>query len=628
MFSGKNKNDDWEDSLLRATIIFHQKDSSRSRDALMLKAFYAIIVYSKDYSISNIKSLFKQRFGLTYTDSEVKQKLDSLKAEGLIDVSDDYSQISLIRDKQEVDFYTNLEKETDALFDHIINKLQSSRKTSFSNQERNGIKNNIKTALSIYFHHFGFAYVNLKRDAKESQISNAIKICENGLNKIDAEKLIGMLCSLIMNPTQDQRRILEQWARAYVTMEILNLDPSLRNFRATKLRDKTFVIDTDVVLHSLCTHAKYSNNFRTIIKQLSLTGCKFIIPTKVLKEVESHLQQAKIKYTAMGKAFDQFTEELLENDNVFIEDFIKRRRAVPEDADMPFSAYIANLFKNQSNRLLYTRIRAVLGKDFEEWNNDKLIELQTEEEKQLVNRIKEITEVSEKGSRRHDKYNLELANTDARIFLTIKSRNDNQKGTEDIAFSKYYYFMTMSRKVKTAALDIFQNLQSANCICHPNALLTILHQIGVINTELNYLNLFENPFLAYTAEKVKNEIKPLLDNNIDLKYADYITLREDADLQLNELITKDGKINETKIANLSERGYLFAKENTEKTLEIARLNKSLIEKEADNIKKGDRIRELESQTKRQNKKEEFIKNTQKKRIKNGRFLSNSKKRKK
>ena len=602
MFSGKKKNDDWEDSLLRATILFHKKDCSRSRDSLMLKAFYAIIVHSKDAGLDTIKTLFKQRFGLSFSDNDVKQKLDQLKSEGLIAISEDYDKITLIKEEeQEDDFYTVLEKETDELFNKIIEKLEKSRRSDFSNQERNNIKRNIKKALSIYFHHFGFAYVNLKRKAKENQITNTIKICENGLNKADAERLIGLLCSLIISPSEDEKRILEQWARAYVTMEILNLDPSLRNFRATKLRDKTFVIDTDVVLHFLCTHAKHSDNFRTIISQLSSTGCKFIIPAKVLNEVEAHIQQAKTKYSSKGSAFDQFSEELLENDNVFIEDYVKYRRAVPEEADMPFSAYISNIHTPKSNRLLFSRIREVIGKDFEVWDNEKLIELQTQEGKRLASKIKEITDVSEKGIRRRDEYNLELANTDARIFLTIKGRNDNLTGLEDVAFSKYYYFMTTSRKIKTAALDIFQHSEPANCICHPNALLTILYQIGVINTDINYLNLFENPFLAYTAEKVKTEIKPLLDNNLDLKYADYIKLREDSDLQLNELITKDGEANEKIIEDLSERGYLFAKENKEKTLEIARLNKSLIEKESDNIKKDDKIRELQSKLKKQNK---------------------------
>ena len=144
----------------------------------------------------------------------------------------------------------------------------------------------------------------------------------------------------------------------------------------------------------------------------------------------------------------------------------------------------------------------------------------------------------------------------------------------------------------------------------------------MIDTEVDYLNLFENPFLAYTADKVRKEIKPLLENNLELKYADYIKLREDTDLKLNELITDDGEDNDKKIADLSERGYLFAKENKEKTFEIARLNKSLIEKEKENITKDDKIRELESKLKKQNKKSEYMMDNRiRKKKRNGIFMS-------
>ena len=65
--------------------------------------------------------------------------------------------------------------------------------------------------------------------------------------------LVGAMADVIDEPTLQEKNILEKWARAFVAMEVINLDPSLRNFKATKLREKSFVIDTDAVSYTHLT---------------------------------------------------------------------------------------------------------------------------------------------------------------------------------------------------------------------------------------------------------------------------------------------------------------------------------------------------------------------------------------
>lgn len=73
---------------------------------------------------------------------------------------------------------------------------------------------------------------------------------------------MGALADVINNPQRQEKEILEKWARAYVAMEVLSLDPSLRNFKVTKLRTKIFIIDTDVALNALASKARYSAVYR------------------------------------------------------------------------------------------------------------------------------------------------------------------------------------------------------------------------------------------------------------------------------------------------------------------------------------------------------------------------------
>lgn len=111
-------------------------------------------------------------------------------------------------------------------------------------------------------------------------------------------------------------------------MEVINLDPSLRNFKATKLREKSFVIDTDVALNALTTHAKYSVVYREMINLLRRAGCKLYVPHIVVEEIQSHIDAANKRYIFEGSQWLSMTDEILENKiaNVFVEDYVKNSK--------------------------------------------------------------------------------------------------------------------------------------------------------------------------------------------------------------------------------------------------------------------------------------------------------------
>ena len=65
---------------------------------------------------------------------------------------------------------------------------------------------------------------------------DAVDVVRKGLPDNLGKALVGAIADALNEPTSQERDILEKWARAFVAMEVINLDPSLRNFKATKLK--------------------------------------------------------------------------------------------------------------------------------------------------------------------------------------------------------------------------------------------------------------------------------------------------------------------------------------------------------------------------------------------------------
>lgn len=589
MFSGSKRNDEWEDSLLRATILFNEKKSGYNRDELLLNAFYAVIVHGKgEYTKKQVSDLFKERFELEFDDREITKKLQALKNKGLIEIESVTGKVTAVESTEPgSDFYKALDDETNRILDTILARVESNITTKLSPRDKNQIRENAKSALSAYFHQYGFAYVNLKKQVTDrDKLEDAIKMAKQNLSTKTGDSLIGALCDIILNPNDEEKAVLEKWARAYVTMEILNLDPSLRYFKNTKLREKTFVLDTDFLLHCLCTHTRHSASFRLVCQQLQNIGCKFFLPEVVITEVTRHIGSAVYQHNVEHVEFDDLSDELLRN-NVFIEDYVRRKRENPQEADMDFNTYISNIYDNRYPGLLVSKIESAIGDRYEVWVEDDLVDLESVMDKDFAQKIKKITEKSEKGAARSEEQNQDLSDTDARLFLTVKRENEKipQSGQDNTPFSYYYYLLSMSSKIKGAALEIYRGQDCANCVCHPNALFSILQEIGMTRGEhVEYLNLFENPFLVYTSERVKEAIKPVIKSDQQLKHRDLMKLRCDVEIDFNKMLNGTAEERNEELEKAEKKGYLFAADRQKMEEENRRKDK-LIEEQKEELKK-------------------------------------------
>lgn len=560
MFRGKNRNDQWEDTLLRAVILYNSISPRLKGNPLLTKAIYAIVAESAQNGASaeNIKDLLQERFSLDFSTQEIENKLKALKSEKMLTVENDRYFASTASDEASA-FYSTLSKETDEIIEHVVEKALSVGHLSVTVQDRFKMMENAKSALSTYFHHFGFAYIGLKKNAEENEIKDAVDVAKHNLSKPLADRLIGALFELISAPDDKHKTVLEKWARAFVTLELLNLDPAARNFKQTIIRDKTFVIDTDVALHCLTENTRYSKSFRQIVTTLSDAGCRIVIPNKVRSEIESHIVQAQVEYAKISAVIDELTEEVLSRENVFVEDYILRRRNVPDDRNLSFSKYISLFYNPNQPYLLTGRLKQIFGDNYVTWGETELTRIETPEENAILENLITVTENSSKGVTRQDVHNEDIARTDARIFCTIYKKNKSLSDSD--SYRARTYFLTMSHKIKRTVKKVLADDNAAECLCHPAVVVSLFQEMEVKGKagkiQANYLNLFDNPFLSYTSEKVWNEIEPLIRKNIELRYDDLMKLRLDAELNIhnNLLNTTDPNSVWEKASYLKKSGY-------------------------------------------------------------------------
>ena len=476
------------------------------------------------------------------------------------------------------------------------------------------IKMIIRKALSVYYKMAGLTFFKLQKG--HENIKEAIgETFKQSIERNSAKRLIAAIGETIETPTEEEQACMVKWARAYVVTQVLRLDPMLKNFRQDKLRKKSFVVDTDVLLRTITTHTAQSVEYRRNIEYLRKLGCKLYVPADVIKEVKGHAEEA------LGLAGELGTKQLLElrstllngpKANVFLEDYINLVLSDDDNKDMPFNVYMGNIYRQVDPSVLQRRITSVIGEQNLK-RSMPIYELDEDTKTKLSEKILQITSSTEKGSRRSEKFNEKVSMSDAKLYLTIQKCNMESGGdtTNDGILSYKLYLLSQSHKTVDSAKSL--GIYKEDIICSPKSLTAVLSQLGDIQmNDAEIINLFENPFLVYTAEEIWNKIEPILKKGGFIYYADTNQLKSLVDVDFDEALrTDDPEERLTYYKKFTDLGFKFSEELTRlasqnitlrKENEVMRVenqkNKDIIERLSKEKKKARHLSRLENWKKR------------------------------
>lgn len=597
-------NDEMEAAQLRSVLLFSEFGNSSKRTDMMPRVLLSYIIKEKGQAtLDSITQCFNTNFKANHKTAEFKSFVEKLINKNLVKEKNGcYSAIS--DQKEGTLFFERLDKDTTSLINGIIQRYEHLSKTTCT-INRSIIEQNVTNALSTYFKLASLSIVN---NPSFPPVSDSVKAVLKNLQEKDGERLVSAIGQTIQQPTDKERDVLNEWAKAFLLTQILKIDPTLVNFKMSLIRQKSFVLDTDIVLNILATDARHSKEYRTLIAKLQEIGCSIYVPQDVKKEVEGHADQAcKIAKGFGTSQLDNFTSYELEGpqSNVFIEDYVKSRRACPNRKNMAFETYIRNIYIKGHPNVLHERLRSVLGENV----NKELKEVSLDEniQERLKKEINERTIDSFRGITRKLEINKSLSETDAKIYLTLRDYN---KSVEEEGLLKYkFYFLTQSTRTIRAARDI--GIYDFDIICHPEALAVVLTEIGQLpKGDISVINLFENPFLAHAATAVWDRVEPVLQEGFQINYKELEQLRADVDVRFDEFLLSDNPQERVEYAQSYRKlGYTFANDLANMDDEIKKLrvdNYRLEQEREEQIKDNEKMRIAIERDKKKRKKEKYF----------------------
>lgn len=577
--------DSLEASELRSALIFGHKKISNSRDAIMMKAVYSIILFQSEgnRSVNEIIDSYSQKLcreGDTIDHGQIKTILDKLVTKKLIEIKDEQV---VVKESVNVEkFINDVNVKTASLINGILERTQRLYGRLIDQKVKERLKLNVEKALSVYFKLAGFEFLGKAVRISDNEAEDAVSVAMQNIgDKQLCNALIGALADTIHAQDDETREILEIWARAYMSTQVMNLDPSLRQFKLKQLRGKLFVLDTDFVLNCLTKMSRYSKVYRNVLDTLVSNNCQceVRIPKEVVEEVNNHARSAIFLYNQFGDKVTELPDEFLESQlaNVFIEDYVKIKRSDANYKDYTFEAYLKNIVYPKRPSFLEQKVakispKIIMGLDESAYKADedpRLNELQ----KSIFQDISK----SERGGRRDDAINQQIAKTDAILYLSVYHKDKGLK--EKDALSKKAYLLSRSIRPMMCAKKL--KYENYDVICRPQTLSAVFSEIGVVKEEsTSVINLFENPFLTYTAHRIWKDVEGLMSVGVDLRYAEIDRLRYEYEDDINSVLTANTSEEfDNEIRKWIAKDYNWAKNTGELLDKIQALKQELAEKD-------------------------------------------------
>jgi hypothetical protein len=189
---------------------------------------------------------------------------------------------------------------TNSFISDIVEKVVNESRLRISQEERGRLERNAKDVLAELFRLLGIELANqfqernipspLYLEASQRILAMAKRQTRGNIGEL----LVAALAEAIQHPNVEQARVLAGWARTYLGAAVMNLDPTLREFQTTRLKNKIFILDTDFVLSCIVSENPICQVSRTIVQELHNLGCRLIIPEAVIEECAVHAELAPV----------------------------------------------------------------------------------------------------------------------------------------------------------------------------------------------------------------------------------------------------------------------------------------------------------------------------------------------
>jgi len=538
-----------ESARLRSSLAFAvSEESPRVRDSLFDSLTLNIIIDStdKDISVSDLRAKYSEHIGVELPTTQLEASLRRLSSRGLLVQRQDRVSLTEFAKRSHARITIRANEATNALISDIIAEIFEISGKEFSERECQIVANNARKILVRLFSLFGIEFANqvLKHAAPSpvylDETDDLLQIARNQLSPELGELLIHVMSHILRNPTREQAETLANWSLAYLGVQIMNLDPRLRELQSMRFARKMFVLDTDFILNCIVRECPLSNTYLNLIQTLRNLGCRVIVPESCIQECVTHAEISPRTYDYFGDKLlslgDVFVDEVV--GNVFVKGYYYARVNRHISPNTSFRDYRRNYYEPSAGKaFLIEVVKDRFPEGVEVLNISSLLTRSVPEE-QMLPMSDALYELFLSGlkSRYRSKDDIkELAETDSCLFLTALHLNQESERVPGEILGGCCYLITSSVKYLRSAKKVgIRDVVTTR----PQSLIALLDIIGGIKIEpIEFVRLFENPMLIHAIREAWDDVQVLLDSGIDLRNKSIARLRWDLDQELHNRIS-------------------------------------------------------------------------------------------
>lgn len=538
-------------SMIKSTLLFSLSPdlkTNQQRKNLFDKSLLSVISsIGEGYNIKEVMDEFHKKFGKILVDSQVKAALERLITKGLITVDGEKYKASKKAKQEIMTGIAYVEQRTNALIDDIIAQthvVASGIKYSVDDDKQ--MWANIKKTLNLFFKYYG---TDLAMDV-DSIVPNMvrqeelIRLLKDGIQPDLGECLVYSLGEILSNPNEKHSEVISLWAKAFISTQLMRLDPMLGAFQGNAFKEKVFILDTDFVLNCMVKYGKQSSVYSSLLKELLKIGCKVYITDDVVREVVTHAEFAKRNFNYFENTFEAADESVIYEQlkNVFVIDYyISIIKKDNEFSNKSFSSYMSNIYDSDDSYNFMLEVmenRLPKGVVIGDEELKKQVGIDVVERDTLTKSIYEETIKTYKAAYRSNEENWQIAKTDAELYLIARGLNKNLSVNKNkmLMDGKAYLITNSNRSIRCAKSNgIFSTVVSK-----PSVLVALLSEIGWFDaSDKSIVDLLGNPFLAEITNQCWDELKVLVDSGVDLRGKELPRLKRELKHVIHDLITQE-----------------------------------------------------------------------------------------
>lgn len=275
-----------------------------------------------------------------------------------------------------------------------------------------------------------------------------------------------------------------------------------------------------------------------LVQKLTDIGCQLVIPEAVVSECVIHARQSPRTLKYFGGSLAGLTPAFVEREvnNLFVQGFFYGQRDRVFPAVWTFNKYLENYY-DPADPTRFARNVITIRFPSSVKIVDPTTMLPNDLPEDLVEKVSAQLLRMRKSEWRTEEEKIQLAQTDARLFVTALKINETEviQSSKNCILAGTCYIVT----------DSAQYLRSAKALgirdivsTRPQKLLALMEvATGSVVDDVNFVRLFENPLLIHAVNRLWPDVRLLLNSGINLTGKKLVRLRWDLDRVLHDRIS-------------------------------------------------------------------------------------------